>query len=68
MSALATMGPERSAIKRESTFEELDIDSLDLVEMAQIIDTEWGVEIDPQDFSNIKTVGEAFDLVCARVA
>lgn len=65
--ALAEMGPERSDVKRESTFEELDLDSLDLVEMAQIVEEKWGIEFDPQDFANVKTVGEALDLVIARM-
>jgi acyl carrier protein len=65
--ALAAMGPERSAIKRQSTFDELDIDSLDLVEIAQIVEERWGIELDPQDFANFKTVGEALDLVLARM-
>lgn len=65
--ALAEMGPDRSEVKRESSFEELDIDSLDLVEMAQIVEETWGVEIDTQDFANIRTVGEALDLVIARM-
>jgi acyl carrier protein len=36
--ALASFGPDKSQITRESTFEELDIDSLDLVELAQIVE------------------------------
>jgi acyl carrier protein len=65
--ALAAMGPDRSEIKRESTFEELDLDSLDLVEIAQIVEEKWGLEFDPQDFANVTTVGEALDLVLARM-
>ena len=62
-----TSGPERSAIKRQSTFDELNIDSLDLVEIAQIVEERWGIELDPQDFANFTTVGEALDLVLARM-
>jgi acyl carrier protein len=66
--ALAAMGPDRSQVRRESTFEELDLDSLDLVEMAQVIEEKWGIELDPQDFANFTTVGEAIDLVLARLS
>ncbi|HEU4702175.1 MAG TPA: phosphopantetheine-binding protein [Conexibacter sp.] len=66
--ALAQLGPERSAVTREATFEELDLDSLDLVEIAQIVEEKWGIEFDPQDFANVKTVGEALDLVLARMS
>ena len=65
--AMAELGPDRSQIKREATFEELDLDSLDLVEVAQVVEEKWGVEFDPQDFANVKTVGEALDLVLAKM-
>jgi acyl carrier protein len=65
--AIAHLGPARSQITRESTFESLDLDSLDLVEIAQVVEEKWGVEFDPQDFSDVNTVGEAIDLVAARV-
>jgi acyl carrier protein len=65
--ALATMGPDRSQVTREATLEQLDIDSLDIVELAQIIEESWGVEIDAEDFSGVVTVGDTFDLVIARL-
>ena len=65
--AIVQLGPSRSEVTREATFETLDIDSLDLVEIAQVVEERWGIEFDPQDFSNVKTVGEAIDLVLARM-
>jgi acyl carrier protein len=65
--AIAELGPAREDVKREATFEELDIDSLDLVEVAQVVEEKWGIVFDPQDFANVKTVGEALDLVLARM-
>lgn len=65
--AIAQIGPDRSEIRRESTLEDLDIDSLDLVEIAQIVQETWGVELDPQDFVDVKTVGDALDAISARV-
>jgi acyl carrier protein len=67
MDALATMGPDRSEITRERTFEELDIDSLDVVEMSQIIEEKWGLVIDPEEFAGIETIGSALDLVIAKL-
>jgi len=66
--AIAEMGPDRSAVTREAAFEELDVDSLDLVEITQVVEERWGIEFNPQDFSNVKTVGEAVDLVLARMS
>jgi len=64
---IAELGPDRADVKREATFEELDVDSLDLVEVAQVVEEKWGIEFDPQDFANVKTVGEALDLVLSRM-
>ncbi len=65
--AIAEIGPDRADIRREATLEDLDIDSLDLVEIAQLVQETWGVELDPQDFADVKTVGDALDLIVARV-
>ena len=66
--ALASFGPDKSQITRESTFEELDIDSLDLVELAQIVEDEYGVVLKGEDMKELKTVGDAIDLIAARAA
>lgn len=65
--AMAEMGADRSAVRREATFEELDLDSLDLVELAQIVENRWGVDLDPEEFGSVKTIGEALDLVLVRM-
>jgi acyl carrier protein len=53
-------------ISRGSTFEELDVDSLDLVEVAQIVEDEFGVELQGEDVKDLRTVGQVVDLVVAR--
>lgn len=64
--ALASFGPDVDQVTREASFEELDIDSLDLVELAQIVEDEYGVELKGDDMKALKTVGDAIDLVVAR--
>jgi len=64
--ALVQFGPEPDDIKREATFEELDVDSLDLAELSQIIEDEFGVQLKGDDVGKIKTVGDAIDLVVSR--
>ena len=49
--------PSRTQITRTSTFESLDIDSLDLVELAQIVEDEYGVQLKGEDMESVKTVG-----------
>ena len=63
---LVEVGAERDEISREAKFEALDVDSLDLVEMAQIIEDEFGVNLQGDDVKDISTVGELVDLVVAR--
>ena len=64
--ALVQFGPEPDDIKRDATFEELDVDSLDLAELSQIIEDEYGVQLKGDDVGKIKTVGDAIDLVVSR--
>ena len=53
-------------ISREATFEDLDVDSLDLVELAQIVEDRFGVELDGEAVKDVRTVGDVIDLVVAR--
>jgi acyl carrier protein len=64
--ALASFGPDPGQIRRDSTFEALDIDSLDLVELAQIVEDEYGVVLKGEDMKELKTVGDAIDLIVAK--
>jgi acyl carrier protein len=53
-------------VTRGATFEALDVDSLDLVELAQVIEDEFGIALKGDDVKDIKTVGELVDLVVSR--
>ena len=66
--ALASFGPDESQITRDATFESLDIDSLDLVELAQIVEDEYGVVLKGGDMKELKTVGDAVDLIAQRAS
>ena len=66
--ALAELGTERDQITRESTFESLDVDSLDLVEIGQVIQDQFGAEIKGDDMKKVGTVGEVVALVVERAA
>ena len=48
---------DASEITRESTFESLGIDSLDIVEMVMDLESELGIELDMED-EKIATFGE----------
>jgi len=63
---LASFGPDVSQITRDATFEELDIDSLDLVELAQVVEDDYGVILKGEDMKELKKVGDAIDLIVSR--
>ncbi len=57
--ALIEFGADPDQLKPEATLEELEIDSLDLFELGQILNQEYGVEVNPDDFENVVTLGDA---------
>jgi acyl carrier protein len=63
---LVELGTEREELLREASLEDLDVDSLDLVELAQIVEDEFGVELRGDDVKDVKTVGEVIDLVVSK--
>jgi acyl carrier protein len=63
---IVSFGPPEDQVIRGATFEELDVDSLDLVELAQVIEDEFGVALKGDDVKDIKSVGELVDLVVSR--
>jgi acyl carrier protein len=64
--ALIEFGAEPDKINRDAEFEALDVDSLDLVEMAQIVQDEYDIQIKGEDMEGLKTVGQAVDLISER--
>ena len=65
---LAEVGAEPDEITREAEFEALDVDSLDLVELAQIVEDEFGVRLEGDDLKGLTTVGQVIDLVVSKEA
>jgi acyl carrier protein len=63
---LVELGTERAELSRDASLEDLDVDSLDLVELAQIVEDEFGVELRGDDVKDVKTVGEVIDLVVSK--
>ena len=49
-----------------NTWSELDVDSLDLAELSQIVEDEYSVKFNSSDVEQLKTVGDAIDLIVAR--
>ena len=53
-------------ISKDSTFESLGIDSLDIVEMIMDLETELGVELDLED-QKISTFGDLADFIESKL-
>jgi len=63
---LEEVGAEPAEITRTASFEELDVDSLDVVELAQIVEDEFGVRLEGEDMKGLERVDQVIDLVVAR--
>ncbi len=64
--ALVEFGEEREKVTPQARFEDLEVDSLDLVELAQIAEDEYGVELSDADLEGLETVGDVIELIATR--
>lgn len=51
----------------ETTFEEIDADSLDIVELVMALEEEFDLEISDEEIENIKSVGDVVKYIESRV-
>ncbi|HEY4946583.1 MAG TPA: acyl carrier protein [Acidimicrobiales bacterium] len=55
-------------VTREARFaEDLDADSLDLVELVMALEETFDVSVDETELDGIETIGQAFDLISAKI-
>jgi len=64
---LVSFGADPADVKRDATLEAIDVDSLDLVELTQVVEETYGIDLEGADFKSIATVGDVVDLVVKRV-
>ena len=58
------LGVDEDAVTLEATFvDDLDADSLDVVELIMGLETEFDLEIPDEEAEKIKTVGDAVDYI-----
>lgn len=59
---------DEAKVVAEATFaEDLNADSLDLVEAVLALEEEWSIEIPEEEMDGVKTVGQAVDLVMVKL-
>ena len=59
--------PGASEAKPENTWSELDVDSLDLVELVKALEDRFGITISDDDLKPIESVGDAIALTMRLV-
>lgn len=61
------LGVEESLVRHDSSFvDDLDADSLDLVELVMAFEEEFNISIPDDEAEKIRTVGDAINYVAAR--
>ncbi len=61
------LGVDAGKVTADARFkEDLDADSLDLVEVVLALEEKFGIDIPDDEIAGVKTVGEAADLVIAK--
>jgi acyl carrier protein len=67
--AVEVLSVEASQVTREASFaDDLDADSLDLVELVMALEEEFDVTIDEEELQGVTTVGAAYDLLASKIS
>ena len=54
---------EREITPEKNLFNDLGADSLDVVELLMILESEFNVKFSEDDTANVKTVGDLYDMI-----
>ena len=66
--AVETLSVDASQVVPTANFaDDLDADSLDVVELVMALEEEFGIEVPESDLEGVDTVGKAFALVTSKV-
>jgi acyl carrier protein len=62
--AVQVLSVEPGQVQRDASFaDDLDADSLDLAELVMALEDEFDITVEEDELADIKTVGQAIDLV-----
>ena len=66
--AVQVLAVDADKVTREASFaDDLDADSLDLAELVMSLEDEFDITVEEEELEDIKTVGQALDMVEAKV-
>ena len=63
-----TLSVDAAQVTMEASFaDDLDADSLDVVEFVMELEEEFDISVPEEELAEVKTVGQAFDIIAAKV-
>jgi acyl carrier protein len=65
--AVEVLAVDPAQVTLTTSFEDLGADSLDLVELVMALEETFDIEVAEDELKEIRTVGEAFELVYAKL-
>ena len=65
--AVEVLAVDASKVTMEASFEDLGADSLDLVELVMALEETFDIEVGEDELKDIGTVGQAFELIYAKL-
>ena len=66
--AVDVLSVEEAQVTREARFgDDLDADSLDLVELVMALEEEFDVNVEEEELEGVNTIQAAFDLVTSKI-
>jgi acyl carrier protein len=64
---LVRLGAQREDLRPDAKLTDIDVDSLDLAELAQVVEERYGTKLNGADVSSVRTVGDVVELIQSRV-
>lgn len=61
------LGVDEAEVTMETSFSDLDADSLDIVELIMALEEEFEIEIPDEDAEKLTTIGAAVDYITSRI-
>ena len=65
---MEVLSVDAAKVTKEASFaDDLDADSLDLVELIMSLEEEFGVTVEEEELEGITTIGGAYDLIVSKL-
>jgi len=66
--AVETLSVDASKVTMDASFaDDLDADSLDVVELVMALEEEFGIEVPEEELTDVTTVGQAFAIITGKL-